>query len=179
MLDPTSLLLAGASAAHSVLSGKTNEKQVQQLAVRYWGQVLFELRLNLSGITEMAVAGRQGRYPKLRLRAWDELYGSLCKLTSMPRLISSVQELNNDIEEIGFLLRTALAAIGEDDGPMIRRRPGGHQWDDAFRQARELAAQKPEARFNEARDVIASAGRAAFGEKDWQMVESEILPDPL
>jgi hypothetical protein len=177
------LFLAGAGAANKVLRGKADDRETQQLAIRYWGQVLFELRTNLDGVQQMAATRGAHAYPHLRLRAWDELYGALCKLTPMPQMLATIQQLNDSIEEIAFLLRTAVSAppTATSAGSLgvLHERGGGDQWDDAFGQAEGLWATKPNVPFNQLRDIVAGAGRQAFGDKQWQVLEPELLPGPF
>jgi hypothetical protein len=169
-----SLAVAGMCAAVGTVSswvrGKVSKDELHQLAVRYWGCVLFDLAHNI-GVVANALDERakgQDALPSFRFTFVDGLLAELARISPLPSVLSDAATIVQDQRTMERLVDLAISSdvIGISHTKM---------WEHVARGAlrRHLAV------YNSLRDAMNDEGRKAYGDAEWQVVEPAILPPPL
>jgi hypothetical protein len=181
-MDPIGLgistTLAVTKGVAAWLKGKASAEELQQLTVRYWGAVLFEMRSNLDALETAVLDRRAGRpfVPLLRFTYSDVLLPELARMCPLPNVLSLVAGI---IQEQKFIQSYIdLAAVAD-----ARRREPGYSIQSLNPTKTWLAAAseflpRQVRSFNQLQDAMNDQGRQAFGDQ-WQVIGSVILPDPI
>lgn len=169
-------LLSVTSLVHSFRAGKANERELGQVAIRYWGLALREVRANLEGAQEIVADEWNCGYLNFDLTA--ALLPDIARLTPLPLRVAQLQHFCNGLKQLDWWQRLAMerrterrtsSASGSTVDP----------WKTTRSMARTITADAELRTFNALIDLVADSGREAFGDSDWQHLRLEILPEPF
>lgn len=167
-------LEAAAGVVSSYVRGKASASDLHQLAVRYWGCVLFELHYNLGALI---AAVEKNAYPILHFGFSTTVIPDLARIAPIPAAISVAAVMVGSFRHIHEM-------VALDQDVSSRPRPAGletiglnvrGQWRSYV--TSNLAVWRQQ--FDALRDAVNDQGRVAFGAGRWQVEEPGILPPLL
>lgn len=168
-------------------SGKAKGNDVHQLAVRYWGCVLFEVYANLRSIRDSLGEGETedswGTWPGLSFTFSTSLLPELAQLSPMPMAVAHLDAVVGWIRQIDILVALDRQAAttyvpgvpGLGGGFASQRANSRKTW--MMNSQRVLPMLQKE--FESLRAAVSEQGRKAFGDDEWNRIELETLPYDL
>lgn len=159
-------------------SGKASAEQIAQLAIRYWGCLLFELHWNLTSVREaVAHPGTENATatPTLVFPFSDSLLPELARLAPQPKAIAEAGVMCGLLKNVQTMVDVAQQA-GAQHRPAGAVSVAALDLDKTWSEyARENLPRWLET-LEELRAGVAAEAERLFGEKEWQGVKASILP---
>ncbi len=152
----------GVKLVGKVASGRADERELKQLAVRYWGCALFELGHNLRRI--QACMRQNMVVPTIQFSVFDVVIGDLARLAPAPEALNELNELAVQLRVIANLAQGRTPGVFDPTA-----------WSEYYRRTGTYL----EHQYDALRDLLDQFGREAHGDKAWQRIQASVVPADL
>ena len=179
-IDLASRWRGGSKAADEL---QASAREAQELALRQWGCLLFEMRRNLERIRFMVQQSEDKKvsYAPFDLTVSEALMPDFCRIVPSPALLSEIQGVLAAIKRVDFYQRTGATAaplnISQiEEYTILADDIRGFRKANAF--ARDAVSKNVYDRFNRLHALANEVGKQLYGD-EWDGEATYTLPSRL
>jgi hypothetical protein len=153
-------------------------RNAQELALHYWGCLLYEMRAGCERVRYMVEAAAQGiTFGVFDFSVSDAVMSDFCRVAPSPRLLESFQSVLAALKRVDFFQRAAVHEVVNVSGAALEDEHGTYRKGLGF--ALDAARKDIYGRFNGLVRLGNLVGESVYGKENWAGDASGLLPDEI